>query len=886
MQQVDITKLSHILTFIDPNLSHEDWFKVLAGVKAEFGEAGRKYALEWSQSGDTFEMSSFKSSWSSARASTITFATVIHYAKEGGYHPEISNFQSISEEEVERRRVNLEVQKAAEEAAIHLRHEAAALTAQDILNKAIPVDGHPYLTKKQIPSDDFLELNGNLVIPISKDNQIVNVQQIAPDGVKKFLYGGEISECYTEFGSIPNPEIVLICEGVATGVSLNLASGKPVVIAFNSGNLSKVAKVIAYRYPNAGILICGDNDQYKDKNVGLDASKKAMSGIKKTHYILPEFADTTSKPTDFNDLMLLEGIEQVTNQVQKGVVELYELMRQASLPEGFVFRQGKVFYRSPFEENAEMIQVCSSLEVIGLSRDKNKESWGRVLKFHDMDGHEHVWSMPMEMLAGDAKELRSELLSQGLLIGSHPKSKALLRTFIQDSEPSKRFVNVPQIGWHDGIYVLPDRMLGRSTEEYVLQSDNPIEMDFSQKMNLLDWQNSISQPCQGNSRLILALSTAFAASLVSQFSIESGGIHFMGGSSLGKTTALLVASSVWGSHKRLKKWRATGNALEGVSAMSNDSLLCLDELAEMSPKDAGATAYMLANGQGKQRANKFGGSRDVMTWKLLFLSTGEISLETHIAEAGQKARAGQAVRMIEVPADTGTYGLFENLHDFSSGAEMSEHFKKQTEHCHGSAGAAFIEQFLAYKEQAVAYVEEMRTQFMSQFEAPFTSGQVNRVLARFAFIAAVGELASKLGVTGWQEGEAIRGTRACFDAWLESRGGDVNAEVEQALSQVRQFIEQHGESRFTNINDTVNTVRTINRAGYKKIEGDNVIYYFGVEVFRKEVCKGLNYKVVATVLRENGHLHHESGRLTHKTPTLEDQRRVSSYAVKSSILQS
>lgn len=64
---------------------------------------------------------------------------------------------------------------------------------------------------------------------------------------------------------------------------------------------------------------------------------------------------------------------------------------------------------------------------------------------------------------------------------------------------------------------------------------------------------------------------------------------------------------------------------------------------------------MLANGQGKARANKEGNAKAIQEWRLSFMSTGELTLADKIAEDGRgQAMAGQAVRMLDIPADGGT----------------------------------------------------------------------------------------------------------------------------------------------------------------------------------------------------------------------------------------
>ena len=96
---------------------------------------------------------------------------------------------------------------------------------------------------------------------------------------------------------------------------------------------------------------------------------------------------------------------------------------------------------------------------------------------------------------------------------------------------------------------------------------------------------------------MFAASQAFAGPLLDVVGEPSGGFHLRGNSSIGKTTALDLAVSVWGNPQKVRRtWRSTINAMEGLAMVSNDNVLTLDELGQVDAKDAGETAYMLANG--------------------------------------------------------------------------------------------------------------------------------------------------------------------------------------------------------------------------------------------------------------------------------------------------
>jgi len=97
-----------------------------------------------------------------------------------------------------------------------------------------------------------------------------------------------------------------------------------------------------------------------------------------------------------------------------------------------------------------------------------------------------------------------------------------------------------------------------------------------------EWRDTIGQLSSGNSRLMFAISTAFAPTLAKLVGEDSGGFHFRGASSSGKTTALKVAASVWGKPDvYCRLWRSTTNGLEGLAALHNDGLLILDELSQI-----------------------------------------------------------------------------------------------------------------------------------------------------------------------------------------------------------------------------------------------------------------------------------------------------------------
>lgn len=498
-------------------------------------------------------------------------------------------------------------------------------------------------------------------------------------------------------------------------------------------------------------------------------------------------------------------------------------------------------------EDGESTWVCSRLDVVAKTRNGDSEAWGRLLEWLDSDGFLHRWSCPMEMLAGDGMEFRRILMSMGLEIAPGGKARQALQTYVQTARTFDRATCVDKSGWLGGAYVLPDETIGEHDGHILLQTPGE-PPKLRQAGTPEEWREQVGMYCSGNSRLVLAASVAFAAPLVHLTGEESGGLHFVGPSSCGKTTALRVSASVWGGPEYLKRWRATANGLESVAAAHNDGLLILDELAQVEAREAGGIAYMLANGTGKHRSKRDGMAKPVATWRLLFLSAGEIGLADHMADAGKKAKAGQEVRLCDISADTGEHGMFESLHQFPSGSAFADHLNHASSVVYGSPIRAFLNELAAAPSDDVrAQCRKLRDDFIAEHVPGDADGQPRRVAGRFALVAAGGELATAMGITGWEAGEAIQAAGACYQAWLDRRGGSGSQEATEALATVRHFIEQHGDSRFSH---TTDDKPVHNRAGYRRFHDGENQYLFLPEVFKRDVCRGHDFRRVLEVLRE------------------------------------
>ena len=530
--------------------------------------------------------------------------------------------------------------------------------------------------------------------------------------------------------------------------------------------------------------------------------------------------------------------------------------------------------------------VCSPIEVIAKTRDTSSGTWGRLLQWRDDDNVPHTWSMPLSLLQGDAREYRRELASQGLNITTNPKQRSYLDTYIQDYTIHKRALCVDKLGWHGEQYILPDGAIGGDGKQLIVyQAAHAINSTIAQQGTLAQWRDELCKPLAEQSRFVFSIACAFAGQLLEMLDDDGGGFHLLGSSSMGKSLSLKTASSVWGKPDNYTKtWRSTDNALEGTASEHNDSFLPLDEISECDPRIVGNSVYMLANGKGKGRSTTTGHNRTAKTWRIIFLSNGEESLQNFMAQAGQKTNAGIEVRVAHIDADAGK-GLktFDSLVMATTGAAQADKIKELSHAYYGVAGIAWLEHITNDKAATTATARQLVSDFMNQYSdlAP----QAHRVAKRFAIVAAAGEMATLAGITGWQAGQATTAVMTCLDNWLDNYGHDGEHEQRQIIEHIKAFIEQHGSSRFQPCHIHMHQdfeTKITNRAGYHNY--DTGEYYFSTSTF-DEVCSPFNKSKVLQVLDEAGLLNMtESDRKTCRVALPFKKNRTRVYAVKNDIL--
>lgn len=905
------------------------WVKMGQALKSEFGEDGLELFDQWSETAANYDENAVKATWRGFKAAgRVTIGSLIYEAKQRGFDPkeQASNAQS-TETSPEARAKRAEARRVADEKAtaeLTATHQACAQKAAALWDGAVLESESPYLGVKGVGAHavrfEGVGKDATVLVPLRDlAGRLWNVQRIKPDGAKLFMKSARVSGLHHLIGTVDAQGCLigaidphgwlLVAEGYATAATLYEALGGVVAVAFNAGNLKPVCEALRAHYPTIKILICADNDQGTEQRTGTNGGIKAAQDAARAvggYVVHPQGLPLDQ--SDFNDLYHLSGLSEVKGQVKAAMessvmlndhvsppsqTQAPETIKQKNAGSGrgsdgrfkgnaggsYEVNDNGVFYHGFDKESKPRppMMICSPLRVTARTRDENENDWGYLLEFTDPLNNPKFWAMPSRLLAGDGAAYRENLLSMGLRIESGNEAKNLLSRYIQSSKTDVNARCTERVGWFGDAFVLPDEVIGNADDERVIfQAGSVTKSPFVQAGALEDWVEYIAAPCAGNTRMVFAISCAFAGVLVEPAGVQSGGFHFVGDGSIGKSTALFVASSVFGARNYLRTWRATDTALEATAAQHSDTLLVLDEISEVDPRVLGDIVYMLGNEQGKGRGLRTGGVRPTLTWRLLYLSTGEKRVSDIVKEAGKTIKAGQETRLVNLKGDAGQgLGIFDTLNGFTGGHELAKHLNDSTRQYYGVAGHRFIEHVVSQIEPLRERLRYDVQNLAHEWTPSGAHGQVHRVAQRFALVALAGEMATRAGLTGWTDGEAKRAARACFDSWIEERGGAGNSETIAILEQVRGWFGANGDARLMWWHRAGDDHRpsTSNMAGYKRLVRNGVTvdrgaemlrdgefnerdcelrYYVMPEVFKNEICKGYNHKAVAKLLLDRG----------------------------------
>lgn len=437
--------------------------------------------------------------------------------------------------------------------------------------------------------------------------------------------------------------------------------------------------------------------------------------------------------------------------------------------------------------------ICNSTRIGNHLKVSNKISIHGVdhLDLEYVDDNNDIKNMQVKYsLIMNPKRMIETLLDAGYRCNL-AKAKTIVETYLanydqytQGYDPANNKVSAIQTGWHHNDYVLPNMTIAIGEPSYKFF---PIaeSVDLMHSINMAgtlgEWKEHIAERCAGRELLELGLYAAFCAPLV-RWCGATYGLHFHGASSIGKSTIMEAASSVYGIPKQyMNKWDATSAGMEMKAANSNHVLLILDELNQAKPESF-RSVYQIIDGKGKARKTE-----QTRRWQTVLLSSGEVSTEIYAKQMKIALKAGELVRLVNIEATNVT-----------DDQEHSNQLKQCSAKYHGTAIIQFIQELQT--EFGINMEVGLKALYSKKLET-FTAmlkmlkidnPQAYRVAEYFALCIIAGELAIKYDVLT----DSFNPTKTCiqvFKKWLEnnSKTGEEKAIInylKDAIGEPRNFV--------------------------------------------------------------------------------------------------
>ncbi|WP_368893398.1 DUF927 domain-containing protein [Kluyvera ascorbata] len=796
------------------------------------------------------------------------------------------------QKELAERRAALAQRQAKEQAARAARFSSKLMA---LTEQAQPRES-AYLTGKGLPGFIYpLMPDGTLVLTlVNESGTATAAQTITANGDKRLLTGSAKKGAYHVINPSHSPQTVIIGEGLATVLSVHLMRPDALaVVAIDAGNLLPVAQVMRQLYPQAQIVIAADNDIKPDEpNTGKDAAEKAAATV--TGLVALPPGDHKADWNDyhqqhglanaiaaFNDSLYLPQGEEVTAPAEVIDIGSHASQKRNAQKPYVDSRRNGLYWVEPKEKGGEITEVesllCSALNVVGVGIDDNRTRY-LVLRWRALGAKEETTqAIPLADI-GEREGWRT-LKAGGLYVTTKSGLRATLADWLQSQAHKGDIWRIAQAtGWQCGAYLMPDGdIIGTPEMPVLFNGRSSAASGYTTSGTAESWRDCVANLANGNYSMMTGVAAALAAPLIGLAGADGFGIHFYEQSSAGKTTTANVAASLYGNPDVLRlTWYGTALGLANEAAAHNDALMPLDEIGQgADPVEVYKSAYALFNGTGKLQGAKEGGNRELKRWRTVAISTGEVDLETFIAGAGRKAKAGQLVRLLNIPLCKSV-----RFHSHESGKHHADALKDAYQSHHGAAGRAWVQWLADHQQEAVKAVREAEARWRRIIPADYGE-QVHRVGARFAILEAA-IMAGRV-ITGWDEQTCHDAIQYSFNAWIREFGTG-NKEHQQIIEQTEAFLNAHGLSRFAPFPYDPGSLPIPNLAGYRQKgghEADPVVFYTFPAAFEKEIAQGFNAKMFAEVLKNAGMLTPpNTGRgYQRKSPRI-DGRQINVYVIQ------
>ena len=348
--------------------------------------------------------------------------------------------------------------------------------------------------------------------------------------------------------------------------------------------------------------------------------------------------------------------------------------------------------------------------------------------------------------------------------------------------PRWRFAEL--VGWHNNhrLFVLPRSVIGNQRSEIILK---PPRLQAASRMvrrkgNLSAWKTEVARRAAFSSRMVCGICASFAAVTLDFVGLPSFMINVCGAPKTAKSTALLVASSVYsyGHGKDLPNFRTTDAAFGEIPAAFNHMMLPVNELGLLTGSRANRydrlrdLAYGFSEGNGTTYSEKYliGSAGPRKAWQSIAIVNGEQSWNEIAAEAGALQSGGSFIRLIDLPAvREGQRDIFDRAPVLVTAEDRSHWFNRECNalrraclHNHGRAINHFIRRAIKARGEMQAKLDKLRWSFVKDVIKPGEPEEAVHLAKCFGHLAASGIIASRFKTVPWSEKLILNCMKRCY----------------------------------------------------------------------------------------------------------------------------
>ena len=382
-------------------------------------------------------------------------------------------------------------------------------------------------------------------------------------------------------------------------------------------------------------------------------------------------------------------------------------------------------------------------------------------------------------------------------------------------------------------------------------------LDLKPKGNLGNYLDDLREHVVPYKNISLAFALGVSSSIVAKLNMHYKDIntllvHLFAESTKGKSTAAMLAISVWGNPNLsggglYNTWNSTENALSTSLAGNYGIAYALDELSMSKIEDTTSLIYNLVGGKDKARLTKDIELRAAATWTTSIISTGEVS---RLSKA--KNNTGLDIRVLELGGIVWT-----------EDANHSDQVKALVNRNYGVFGADFVKRLIEFPADRLKEIfEEEREIFIQKVkEKNIQDDMLSRTSCKYAIVT----LTIRLINSRYKDRGIILDIEGIRELLVDTEINSINRRgiKRKAEDWLIQYIESNA-SKFKSGKETNTNVDYWGTR--KELPNGELEVAILTNKFEEIMRKGKfeDTKVVLEQLKKEGKLEYEAGRLTRK----------------------